>query len=79
MHIDSSGNVGIGTSSPTYPLTVDTGAGTFSVRAKGSSSVTIASDASMTYFANTHEFYNSFIIRQELANACVSTHQATYW
>ena len=53
------GNVGIGTTSPSHPLTVDTGAGTFSVRAKGGSSVTIASDASMTYFGDTHEFSNA--------------------
>jgi hypothetical protein len=56
--LNSSGNVGIGTS-PSYPLEVDTGAGTFSVRAKGGSSVTIASDASLTYFGDTHEFSNS--------------------
>ena len=52
------GGVGIGTA-PSYPLEVDTGAGTFSVRAKGGSSVTIASDASLTYFGDTHEFSNS--------------------
>ena len=56
--IDSSENVGIGCS-PSYPLTVDTGAGTFSVRAKGGGSVTIASDASLAYFASTHEFYDA--------------------
>lgn len=53
------GNVGIGTSSPSSPLTVDTGAGTFEVKAKGSGSVTLASDASLTYFGSTHEFYNT--------------------
>ena len=59
MTLDSSGNVGINTSSPTYPLTINTGAGTFSVRAKGGSSVSIASSASLTYFGDTHEFSNS--------------------
>jgi hypothetical protein len=58
MIIKNDGKVGIGTS-PSYPLEVDTGAGTFSVRAKGSGSVTIASDASLTYFGSTHEFYNA--------------------
>jgi hypothetical protein len=59
LTIDGSGNVGIGTSSPSYPLAVDTGAGTFSVRAKGGSSVTLASSASLTYFGSTHEFYDA--------------------
>jgi hypothetical protein len=57
--IDSSGKVGIGATTPSYPLEINTGAGTFSVRAKGGSSVSIASDASLTYFGNTHEFSNS--------------------
>jgi trimeric autotransporter adhesin len=59
MIITSAGNVGIGTDSPAYPLTINTGAGTFSVRPKGGSSVTIASSSSLAYFGDTHEFSNS--------------------
>jgi hypothetical protein len=53
MRIDSSGNVGIGTSSPAYKLDVQTSAGRFQVQNFGAGSVKLNSDGAFGYNAAT--------------------------
>jgi len=59
LYIDTTNDrVGIGTSSPSYPLEVDTISGSFSVRPLGGSSIALASGGSgaFAYYASQHEF-----------------------